>query len=168
MRGYRNIIEAASIYLNGRSYIGEAATVTLPNVQTRMEDHRPQRLPSDVKRFTGYEPLVVEAVFNVYDPEILKQVGNPDIRAYDYQARWSARSADGSVKYGVAEFSGRGSSAERGAFENGEEPAQTTLTVECISYKETFDGEEIYNMDTELGKWEVGGEDYWAPVLEGL
>ena len=77
-------------------------------------------------------------------------------------------SSGGTVKYGVVECSGRGSAAERAPFENGEEPATTTLIIECVAYKETFDSEVIYDFDTELAKHEIGGEDFWAPILEGL
>ena len=167
-RAYGNIIQAANIYIGGITFIGRATTVKLPVPLPKTHEHRPLGLPSTVKRVTGYEPLIVEVVFDTYEPEVLKQFGNINIRAFDYMARWSTQASDGSVLYGSAEFSGTGTDGDRDPFGNGEEPAQTTLTIDCVAFKEIFDGETIYDIDTETGKWEIGGEDNWAPILEGL
>ena len=37
-RGFRNIIFGASVYVDGESYLGEADTVTLPDLQTITDD----------------------------------------------------------------------------------------------------------------------------------
>ena len=167
-RGYSNIIQAATIFINGENFLGKSESVTLPAIQARMQEHRPMGLPSEVKRFTGYEPPVLEVVLNSYEPTALKQVGNPDVRAYNYQVRWSTQDSTGETKYGVVECSGRASGVERDTFEDGEDPANSTFTIECVAYKETFDNELIYDLDTENGKWIVGGTDYWAPILQGI
>ena len=167
-RGYSNIIQAATIFVDGENLMGIAASVTLPNIQARMQQHRPMGLPSEVKRFTGYEPPVLEFVLDSYEPAALKQVGNPDVRAYNYQVRWSTQDSTGTVKYGVVEAAGVISGAERDAFEDGEDPAQTTFTVECVAYKETFDNEEIYDLDTENAKWKVGGVNHWEAINQGV
>lgn len=167
-RGFRNVIQAAALYIEGSSYAGEAEQVKLPVVQSKMEEHRPMGLPSEVKRFTGYEPMEFTATINAFDPEVLGQVGSPDVREKDYMVRFSTQSNDGEVKYGVAEISGRASTVDVGDISNGEEIAATELTVEVVSYKLTFDSQIIYDIDTEEGKYIILGTDYWEPIQAGL
>ena len=40
------------------------------------------------------------------------------------------------TKAGVAEFAGRASGRTQGAMGNGEDASTTTLTIECVAYKE--------------------------------
>ena len=44
-RGFRNIIFGASVYVDGESYLGEADTVTLPDLQTITDDQRNMGMP---------------------------------------------------------------------------------------------------------------------------
>ncbi len=167
-RGFRNIIFGASVYVDGESYLGEADTVTLPDLQAIVDDQRNMGMPGPVARFSGYERPSVEMVFNGYFNPVMAQWGNPDIRAYNYTVRFATRSNDGEVKAGVAEFAGRASGRGQGAMGNGEDPSQTTLTIECVSYKEEFDGTTNYDLDFEEGKIEVDGTDHWAPITAAL
>ena len=168
MPSFTNIVEAASVYVDGVNHAGIAAEATLPNIEMMKEDYRGMGMPSAVRRFTGFEPLEMTMVFNGYPPDALKQVGSSDVRAENYTVRWATGSFDGTKKYGVSEASGRISSVERDAFSDGEDPAQTTVTIECVAYKETYDGEELYDIDVENGKFTVDGENHWAAVSEGL
>lgn len=166
--GFRNIIQAATVYVEGRSYVGEAASVTLPNIEMQTQDDRPMGLASPIRRFTGYEPMEATLVFNTINKDVLVQVGSPNIRAKNYMVRYSTQSSDGSVKFGIAEFSGRASMIERSEISNGEEITTTTLTIQCVAYKETFDGEGVYDIDTEKQQFIIDGTDHWAPVAAGL
>ena len=168
MRSFVNVIKAASVYVDGQNFAGVAAEVTLPEINMMQEDYRGMGMSGAVRRFNGVEPLEASMVFNGYLPEVMKQVGSPDIRAENYSVRWATESFDGERKYGVAEFSGRGSNVTRDALADGEDPVQTTLTIQCVSYKETFDGQVLYDIDVENGKFIVDGTDHWAPLQENL
>ena len=159
---------AGVVYIEGKSLIGDNREFTLPNLQMMVQDIRNAGMAGPVAQFTGIERPQVTIESDAYLADVLKQFGSPNIREKNYSARWSTQSADGEVKYGVAEFSGRSSNTERAAFSNGEDGMPTTITIECVSYKETFDGEVIYDIDLENGKLIVGGEDHWKPIKDGL
>ena len=107
-------------------------------------------------------------VFNGYFNPVMAQWGNPDIRAYNYTVRWATRDNDGTTKAGVAEFAGRASGRTQSAMGNGEDASTTTLTIECVAYKETFDGTDNYDLDFEDGRIIVDGTDHWAPITAAL
>ena len=65
-RGFRNIIFGASLYVDGESYIGEADSTTLPEMQTITDEQRNMGMPGPVARYSGYERPTVEMVFNGY------------------------------------------------------------------------------------------------------
>ena len=152
-RGFRNVIFGASLYVDGESYIGEADSTTLPEMQTITDENRNMGMPGPVARYSGYERPIVEMVFNGYFNPVMAQWGNPDIRAYNYTVRFATRDNDGTVKSGYAEFSGSAQVPEgRGAMGNGEDASQTTLTIDCVAYKEVFDGTTNYDLDFEQGQ----------------
>ena len=167
-RGFRNIIFGASVYVDGESYLGEAASVTLPDLQAIVDDQRNMGMPGPVARFSGYERPQVEMEFNGYFNPVMAQWGNPDIRAYNYTVRWATRDNDGEVKSGVAEFAGRASGRTQAAMGNGEDVSTTTLTIECVAYKEEYDGTTNYDIDIEAGKVEVDGTDHWSAIADAL
>ena len=166
--GFRNIIIAGAVYVEGRTFIGNTASIQLPPLEMRMSDDEQLGLPGTIERFFGIEKMEAELVFNTIDNDILKQLGSHDVRAKQYMVRYSTQSNDGSTKYGVVEMEGRGRRVERSTIEGGEEITTTTLTVTCISYKETFDGSEIYDIDIENEKVTVDGENHWEPIASGL
>lgn len=168
MRSFVNVIRSASVYVDGQNFAGVAAEATLPEINMMTEDYRGLGMLGPVRRFTGMEPLEATLVFNGYLPEVLKQVGSPDVRLANYSVRWQTESYDGEKKYGVAEFSGRGSSITRDPIADGQDPVQTTLTIQCVSYRETFSGEVIYDIDIENGKFLSGGIDLWTALLDQL
>ena len=168
MAGFQNVIQGASVYVEGVNYAGVAEEVTLPNIEMMMQDYRGMGMQSAVRRFTGHEPLECTMVFNGYLNDVMKQVGSPNVREKNYTVRWATESNDGSRKFGIAEFAGRGSMIERDAFGDGEDPAQTTLTIQVIAHKETFDGEELYDIDVENNRFKVDGVDHWEPIASGL
>ena len=163
-----NIIKSASVYVEGNNFAAEAEEIAFPDINMTMGDYRGLNMPGPVARFTGIERLEVEMTFNGILPEVLKQLGSSDIRAKNYSVRWATESLNGDRKFGVVEFSGRGSSVSTDPFSGGEDPATTTLTVQIVSIKYTFDNEVIYDIDMENGKFVVDGEDHWAPLQENL
>ena len=165
---FKNVVKAASVYLEGQSFAGVADEVALPDISMMMGDYRGPNMVGPVARFTGIERLEVEMTFNGIFPDVLKQLGSPDIRAKNYTIRKATESSNGDRKLLVAEFSGRGSAVSDDPFSGDEDPAQTTLTVQLVSYKLTFDNEVIYDIDMENGKFIVGGEDHWTPLTEDL
>lgn len=166
--GFRNVVLAAAVYVEGQTFVGNTASITLPALEMRMSDDEQMGLPGTIERFFGIEKLEAELVFNTIDNRLLGQFGSHNVRNKNYMVRYSCQANDGEVRYGVAEFSGRARRVERAAMTNGEEITTTTLMVTCISYKETFDGTEIYDIDIEAPKVIVDGEDHWSGIFEGL
>lgn len=167
-QAFRNMTQAGTIYVEGQSLIGDTQEFTLPNIEMIVQDIRNSGMVGAVARFTGIERPEATLITNAYLEDILTQVGSPNIREKQYSARWATQSADGTVKYGVAEFAGRGNMVERAAASDGADGMTTTLTIQCVSYKETFDGNEIYDIDLENGKLIINGTDHWAAIMEGL
>ena len=166
--GFRNVIIAASAYVEGNSFIGNTASIKLPDLTMRMTDDEQMGLPGTIERFFGIEKLESELIFNTIDVDLLSQFGSHDVRNKDYSVRYSTQNNNGDVKYGVAEFSGRARSVERPPITTSEDIVTTSLMISCISYQETFDGTLVYDIDIEKGILIVNGEDHWAGLFEGL
>lgn len=167
-QAFRNMLQAGTIYVEGQSLIGDTQEFALPNIEMIVQDVRNSGMVGAAARFTGIERPEATLITNAYLGDVLTQIGSPNIREKQYQARWSTQSADGSVKYGVAEFAGRGNMIERAAAADGADGMTTTLTIQCVSYKETYDGNEIYDIDLENGKFIVDGTDHWEAIMSGL
>ena len=166
--GFRNRIVTGSFYLEGQTYLGQSDTIQLLNPEMIAVDERGMGAPGAIERFVGMEKMEVTAGFKTIDTDILKQFGAVDPREKNYQIRYSTTSNDGTAKYGVAEFSGRARMVERGEIGTGEDEVVTTLTITCVSYKETFDGELVYDFDFENGKLIVDGVNHWDAIQSGL
>ena len=168
MAGFQNVVQGASIYVEGTNYAGVAEEVTLPSITMMENPYRGMGMPSALSRFTGFEELELVAVFNGFINDVFRQVGSPNVREKNYTVRWATESNDGTRKFGMAEAAGRGSVLEHDAFGNGEDPAQMTLTVKCVQYKVEFDGEVLCDIDVENNKFIIGGVDNWEPIASGL
>ena len=65
--GFRNVIIAASAYVEGNSWIGNTASIKLPDLTMRMSDDEQMGLPGTIERFFGIEKLESELIFNTID-----------------------------------------------------------------------------------------------------
>lgn len=164
----RNTIIAASIYIEGTQYLGDTTSIQLPELETREQADADMGMPGVIPRFFGIGEVMVEAEFKTMEAEILTQFGHFDVRAKNFMVRYVSLNDAGERKEGIAEFSGRAKATPRGAFTPGEETPTIGLTITCVSYKETFDGNEIYDFDFGTGKIAVGGTDLWEPIASAL
>ena len=167
MQSFGNVVQNANVYVEGKGMLGKAKTVKLPDYEKRREETRPLGLPAPVMRPTGLEPMECEMVFESYEKDVLTQVGGNKVREKQYMVRFSTEDSNGVVKYGVAQLSGNAYKLEPSPFENNDEAATLTLTVDVISYKLDFDGP-VYDIDVEVGKLNVGGVNHWDAAFAGL
>ena len=165
--GFRNKIVSASVTVAGNPRKGETQSIQLPNLTWRSAEDTPLGLPGTVMRYFGVENIQVELVFDAVQKDILTQWGSFNIRAHNYRVNYVTQSSDGTFKNGVAEFSGRANEVARGVIDSGEDASTTTLTIDCVSYKETYDSEPVFNIDIEKEIIEIDGEDVWEEIREG-
>ena len=166
--GFRNRIVTGSFYLEGQTFLGQSDSISLLDPEMLSIDERGLGAPGAIERFVGMEKMEISAGFKTIDANILKQFGHMNVREKQYQARYSTVSNDGSTAYGVVECAGRARMVERDDLGVGEDETITTLTIACVQYKETFDGEVIYDFDFENGKIIVDGVNHWDPIYQGL
>ena len=165
--GFRNKIISASVTVEGNPRKGETMSIQLPNLSWAAAEDTPLGLPGTVMRFFRVENIEVELVFSAVQKDILAQWGGFNIREKNYRVNYVTQSSDGEFKNGVAEFSGRAQTTQRGVIDGGEEAPTTTLMIPCVAYKEDYDGANVYDIDIEAEKVIVDGEDLWEKVREG-
>ena len=166
--GFRNIILAAAAYVEGQTFVGNTQSIQLPSLEMRAADDEQMGLPGVIERYFGIEKMEATLVFNTVDKRILAQLGSHNVREKNFMVRYTTQSNDGTIKSGVVEMSGRARMVERSEITTGEEPTTTTLTITCIAYKETYDGDVVYDIDIEAPKVEVDGTDHWKPIFDAL
>ena len=167
---FSKLVRAYAVYLtDGNRYLGEG-TVKLPVVEDTLEEQRGGGSLGASPRKTGIENLEAEIAFNSYEYELRKLVGNPDTRAQNLSVRWSMQGSDGSTIYGVSEMTGTGIKVETDEFDPERAVPMSTLTFRIAAYKETIDGNLLYDIDVEpeTAKYIVDGVDHWEPLVSGL
>ena len=164
----RNTIIAASIYIEGTQYLGDTTSIQLPELTAREQADADMGMPGIIPRFFGIDEVMVEAEFKTMEADFLTQFGHLDVRAKNYMVRYVSMTDSNERKEGIAEFSGRAKVVTRGAFTPGEETPTVGLSITCVSYKETYDGNEIYDFDFGTGKIAVDGTDLWEPIASAL
>ncbi|VBB13938.1 MULTISPECIES: phage major tail tube protein [Burkholderia cepacia complex] len=153
-----------NVFLNGVSYIGQTAELTLPKLTRKMEEWRGGGMVGPVKFDFGPEAMELEWSLGGIDKNMLEQWGTPSVDgvmlrfagAYqnDSDAEWTA------VEIVVR---GRYSEVDMGSAKAGDDTT-TKATMPLAYYKLSINGQKVIEIDAQNFIEFVGGKDALTQV----
>jgi P2 family phage contractile tail tube protein len=157
-----------NLFVDGSSFLGQVATVTLPAMTRKTEDYRAGGMNAPVKTDLGMEGMALEWGGGGFMPEILAKFGDPKIGGA--QLRWMGavqRDDTGAVDSVEVVTRGRFNEIGRGESKVGEDTEQTHKT-DLVFYAEYWNGVEIFYIDILNMIERVRGVDRLAEQREAI
>lgn len=157
--GLAKTLKKMMLFNEGRDYLGEVKTVTLPTLTRKMEDYRAAGMNGTVKTDHGLDALELEASFGGPMLDILRQFGV--VRVDGVYLRFVGayqRDNDGAVDGYEVIVRGRHEEIEMGDQETGE-PSEFKVKTAIAYYKLIVNGRTEVEIDFLRGVEIVGGVD---------
>lgn len=142
-------LKQMNIFNEGQSYVGETTSVTLPNLERKMEAFRGGGMNGYAKVDHGLTEDSLQLKWKVggYTKQILKQQGATTVSGVLLRLTQGFQRDDtGEVDAVEIVVRGRHSLVDRGEAKPGED-TEWDITTECVYYKETFNGEVLVEID---------------------
>jgi len=154
----------ANIYLNGISFMGRAEEVNLPDVATKMVDHKALGMVGELELPAGLQKMSAKIKWNAIYPEVLKPAYN-SFQAVRLQVRTSVETYEGAsrvaqvpaVIFMTAVFKKTG-----GLGFKPQDNVEMEHELNVTAYKLEINGEEIVDIDVMANIWRVAGVDQLA------
>lgn len=159
-----------NLYNDGESYLGEVTAVTLPKLTRKMEALRAGGMMGAVKADLGLEDdaLKLEWTCGGLVKQVLQQYGAVGVAGV--QLRFAqAFQRDDTQEVTAVEITvrGRHSEIDRGEAKPGDD-TETKIVTECVYYKETHDGETLFEIDLMNMIHMVGDVDTMASMRAAI
>lgn len=156
-----NRLTNANIYVDGRSYLGRAEEVNLPDLKHKLSEHKALGMIGVVELWSGIEKLEASIKWNSFYADAMKKFANP-FRALNLQVRSSlevytsqGRTAQQPV---VVFLTGQPKNFPGGNFKQHDNvEAQSEMTITYM--KTVINGETIMEFDVLANIFKVGGVD---------
>lgn len=157
-----------NVIVEGRGSPGEVMSVKLPNLKKKTESFRAGGMPGEVKVANGHEAIDLEHEYGGYMVEAVRQAGVTRVDGLGLRFVGSYQRPDGSG-VDTVEIAVRGFHEEldRGDSKIGDDTKFTVKTA-CSYYKETVNGEVVYEIDLLNMVWTVGGVDLLAAHRDAI
>lgn len=156
-----NRITEANVYLNGRSLLGQAESIDLPDVKNKMSEHKALGLVGSLEFPAGLEKLEAKVKWNSFYPETLLSTANPT-QTVQLQARgsvetWTSagRTAEAPL---VCLMTALFKKQSLGKFKKADN-AELESEMAVYYVKMSLDGREILEIDVMSNIWRVASND---------
>ncbi|CUI71131.1 phage major tail tube protein [Achromobacter xylosoxidans] len=159
--GMPSKLKNMNLYNDGQSYLGVVTAVTVPKLTRKMEAFRGGGMLGSAKADFGLDDdaMKMEWTIGGYVKQILQQYGAVGVDGV--QLRFAAAfQRDDTQEVDSVEIvvRGRHSEIDRGESKVGDD-TEVKITTECVYYKETLNGETLYEIDLLNMIQMVGGVD---------
>ncbi|MFY4039338.1 phage major tail tube protein [Achromobacter xylosoxidans] len=159
--GMPSKLKNMNLYNDGQSYLGVVTAVTVPKLTRKMEAFRGGGMLGSAKADFGLDDdaMKMEWTIGGYVKQILRQYGAVGVDGV--QLRFAAAfQRDDTQEVDSVEIivRGRHSEIDRGESKVGDD-TEVKITTECVYYKETLNGETLYEIDLLNMIQMVGGVD---------
>lgn len=165
MSAASNILKNFNLYIDGRSYAGNADEVQLPALNIVGEDYRAGGMDAPVELDMGMEKLEATFTLSKFDADVDKLFASPGYINLTF--RGAVESLDGVVKAAVVKLRGKIHGIETGAATAGAKAAKT-YRVPLVAYSYELDGVAIHDIDVLNMKRIIGGVDRLAAQRKAI
>ena len=165
-----NRLTNANVYLNGKSLLGKAEEINLPDIKHMLSEHKALGMIGKVELWSGIEKLEAKIKWNSFYADVHKTVANP-FSALQLQVRSSletytsqGRTAQQPV---VVHLTGMSKNFPTGNFKQHDNvELETNMTVTYV--KVVVGGEVVTEYDVLANIFKVGGVDVMAQYRANL
>lgn len=165
-----NRLTNANIYLDGRSLLGRAEEVNLPDIKHKLSEHKALGMVGSVELWSGIEKMEASIKWNSIYSDVLKKAANPfnsvnlqvraSVEVYNSQGRVAQQPA-------VTYISGQFKNAPMGNFKQHDNVELTSML--SVTYcKQTINGEDVLEIDVLANIYKVNGVDVLAQYRNNI
>lgn len=163
----RDILKNFALFVDGRGYAGQVATVSPPDLAIATEDFRAGGMDSAVALDMGQEAMEASFSLNAYDADVLALWGVGEGNNVAVTMRGALESYNGEVKPVVMAMRGKIVTIARGEWSPGQ-MAPLTVTMRLDYYREVHNGVELHEVDVINMVRKIGGVDRLAAMRAAL
>ena len=155
-------LQEANVYLNGNSLLGQAEEVKLPDMASKMSEHKALGMVAGMELFAGIEKMVAEFKWSSYFADTMVATANP-FNAVDMQVRSSLRTFGGSGEVTsetpvVVYLKGTFTQSGTGTFKQ-HDPTDIPSKMSVKYMRQVVNGREILEIDVMNNIFKVDGVD---------
>lgn len=165
-----NRITNANVYVDGASLMGKAEEIKLPDVTSKMTEHKGLGMIGTIELFAGLEKLEGEVKWSSFYKDVAAKAVNP-FKAVSLQVRCSVETygAQGRVEQKplVTFLTVTFKKAAIGAFKQ-HENAEFPNNFACHYIKQVLAGEEILEVDFFANIFKINGVDQLAELRANI
>lgn len=158
-------LKGFNLYLDGENFIGRAEDVTLPDLNIKTEEFKAAGMDAPVDLDMGMDKLDVKFTLAEYTPSVIKQLGLLTADRQLVARGILQRQGEPAVGF-VIRMQGGLKTINRDPLKQGEKGGMQ-CTMNCNSYIEEQNGEQLVNIDVLNYKRVIGGVDQ-LEVARGL
>ena len=156
-----NNVVNASIYLNGRSFLGRAEEVKLPEITAKMKEHKALGMVGTFELPAGFDKMEGEIKWNSFYEDAMRIQGDI-FTTFSLQCRSSVETYSSAgrlrevplVTFLTVQFKG----SPLGEFKQ-HEGVELTAKFNCFYIKQVLDGTEKLELDVLANIYKVDGND---------
>lgn len=159
-----NRLTNANLYVNGKSLLGQAEEITLPDIKHKLSEHKAIGMVGVMELWAGIDKMEAQIKWNSFYKDTMIEFGDPT-KAISIQARGSLETytSQGRTEQVpvVCYITGMPKNFPMGNYkqhDNVEAISQMTVTY-C---KMEINGEEVFEVDVLANIYKVGGVDILA------
>ncbi len=165
-----NRLTNANIYINGKSLLGKAESIDLPDLKHMLSEHKAIGMVGKLELWSGIDKLEAKIKWNSFYADTLKKVANP-FKALSMQVRSSLETynSQGRVAQApvVVYVTGMSKNMPLGNFKQHDNvEAETSFSVTYV--KQVINGETILEFDVLANIFKVDGVDIMAEYNANL
>lgn len=165
-----NRLTNANIYLNGKSLLGRAEEINLPDIKHKMSEHKALGLVGSMELWSGIEKLEAKIKWNSFYSDVHKKMADP-FRSMNLQVRSSLEvyNSQGRAQQQpvVVYLTGQSKNFPAGNFKQHDNvELESNLTITYV--KVVVNGEPIIEVDVLANIFKVDGTDVMAQYRANL
>lgn len=163
----RDVLKNINLFVDGRGYAGQVASVTPPNLTLQTEEFRAGGMDVPIDVTMGMEKMEASFVLRKYDADVLALFGLAEGNRIPLTFRGALESYDGTVTAVIMNMRGKITNMERGTWTPGE-LADLTITVSLNYYKEQHGTRILNEIDAENMVRVINGVDVLSQIRAAL
>ena len=166
-----NRLHNCNVYMDGANLLGRAAEIELPQIKTKMVDHKALGMVGTIQAFAGFDVLTGKITWASLYQDALKVTANI-FKTVQLQARgsienWTTPNGRNSEVPYVAMMRVAFTSFPLGNFKQ-HENVEVSTDYQAYSIKVTIDGQDIIEVDVLANIYKAGGQDMLATYRSNI